>query len=37
MGIGKTRTKQTGRRATMMMVEKRVMMGLMSRKYERAE
>jgi len=37
IGIGKTRTKQTGRRATMAMVEKRVIRGLMSRKYDRAE
>jgi hypothetical protein len=35
--MGKTKTRQTGKRATMRMVEKRVMSGLMRRKYESAE
>lgn len=37
MGIGKMRTRHTGNKATMRMVEKRVISGLMSRKYDNAE
>jgi hypothetical protein len=35
--MGKTKTRQTGKRATMRIVEKRVISGLMRRKYDKAE
>jgi hypothetical protein len=35
--MGNIKTRQTGKRATMRIVEKRVMSGLIRRKYDRAE